>query len=154
MIDAAPDSIPDALIQALAEDNVSILNQALQDGLSVNACNSEGSPLLGLAAEVGAIQSVQVLLAAGAAVDQGDADQWTPLMAAAGGNHHDIVQLLLAAGANINAQTTFGLTPLMAAAAKGQLATTVALLNGGGRPQPPRSKFLDGLGLGLGSRAY
>ncbi len=131
MIDSAPSVLSDALLQALAKDDVAVINQALANGLNPHSCSAEGIPLLALAAEVGAVESTKVLLAAGAVVDQGDADQWTPLMAAAGGNHVEILKLLLAAGANVNAQTTFGLTPLMAAAAKGQLGATEALLGAG-----------------------
>jgi ankyrin repeat protein len=57
---------------------------------------------------------VQLLLAAGAAVNAAGDDGWTPLLYAADNGHSDVVQLLLAAGANVNAATTsnWALDPL------------------------------------------
>lgn len=114
-----------AIETAIEQGDLAAIQEAIARGTEIPA------EALALAAELGHTEIVEALIAAGAEVNQGDSEGWTPLMAAAGGGHTAIVEKLLAAGANVNAQTVFGLTPLMAAAAKGQTATVKQLIAAG-----------------------
>jgi ankyrin repeat protein len=68
--------------------------------------------LLHFAAEDGAIESVQLLLAAGVKVDAKDSEDQTPLHLASLYGHGAVVRLLLQAGADPHAKTNRGHTPL------------------------------------------
>jgi ankyrin len=50
-----------------------------------------------------------------AAIEQGDANGITPLLAAIGNNHPDVARLLIERGANVNAVDWYGRTPLWTA---------------------------------------
>jgi ankyrin repeat protein len=102
--------------------------------LSLNplaACLSMQTPLL-LAAGLKQDRVVEVLLAAGAAVDAANSSGITPLHFAAEKGCGRVVQRLLAAGANTEAQSGAGnWTPLHFAASKGAIGP-IGLLVGGG----------------------
>lgn len=67
---------------------------------------------------------VQMLVQAGAALNQADSDDTTALMFAAAQGHGDIVDMLLAGGADPDRQDAEGLTALAWARARGQDAVT------------------------------
>jgi len=73
----------------------------------------DGRTPLTAAAENGRVETVKVLLGAGAATGKTDAKSITPLMAAAHGGSSDTVAELLRSGADVNARNGNGLTPLM-----------------------------------------
>jgi ankyrin repeat protein len=72
------------------------------------------SPLL-YAARDGRIESAKLLLDAGAAIDQPDANGTTPLIMAISNNHPGVAHLLIDRGANVRAVDWYGRTPLWAA---------------------------------------
>lgn len=72
------------------------------------------------AAERGDVAVVELLLAAGAGVDNRSHDGSTPLHMAAAGGHLGVVRLLVAAGADIAARTNGGYGPWTAASNRGQ----------------------------------
>jgi ankyrin repeat protein len=79
---------------------------------------------------------VQVLIAAGAAVNAGDERGWTPLMKAAYNadldrGFADVAQALIDAGANVEMPISYGIRPLMLAAGYGETAVVETLLKAG-----------------------
>jgi ankyrin repeat protein len=72
------------------------------------------TPLL-YAARDGRIESVKILLAAGAEIDHADANNVTPLLMAITNNHVDMARALIDQGANVKAVDWYGRTPLWAA---------------------------------------
>ena len=62
----------------------------------------------------------QLLLDAGASVDQSNKEGVTPLMVACQKGHKEVAQLLLDARANVDQSNKGGVTPLMFAAQEGQ----------------------------------
>jgi ankyrin repeat protein len=72
------------------------------------------SPLL-YAARDGRLESARMLLAAGADIDQAEANGITPLLSAIINNHPAVARFLVDQGANVNAMDWYGRTPLWAA---------------------------------------
>ena len=72
------------------------------------------SPLL-YAARDGRLEVVRMLLAAGADINQRDANEITPLIMAIINNHADVARFLIEQGADIQAVDWYGRTPLWAA---------------------------------------
>ncbi len=69
------------------------------------------TPLM-FAAQAGDLDSVRILLAAGADVNEGTPDDGSPLVLASFNGHEKVVLLLLEKGADPNATDGYGLTPL------------------------------------------
>ncbi|MEJ1930626.1 ankyrin repeat domain-containing protein [Nostoc sp. NIES-2111] len=121
---AVEDFIKAAMYGRLAE-----VQQAISNGIDVNAIGSNGQTALMYAAQFGQISVVQTLLDAGADPniltdsDDGLGEEMTALMQVAGsffaGNRHEVVRLLVQAGADINLQGVGGKTALMYAANNG-----------------------------------
>jgi hypothetical protein len=84
----------------------------IQTGFTINAQTKIGETALFLAVQKGALGKVQLLLAAGAAVDLADAQGTTPLMEAVIRGHADVARELLAKGADVNAKDKKGFTAL------------------------------------------
>ena len=95
-----------------------------------------GSPPLLCAASCDASQSfqscevvVKVLISAGADINQGDSDGYTPLMAASSVGNLEMVNLLIKNGAHLNAATRSKCTALYYARKNGHLYIVNALLD-------------------------
>ena len=71
------------------------------------------------------------LIAAGANVNEADAEKVTPLHIAAAGGHGELIRVLLAAGADAGARDMYGFTPLHSAAREGHLAAVQSLVESG-----------------------
>lgn len=85
------------------------------------------------AAEMGRVEIIAVLLAAGAHVNPRGPEEKIPLYLAAMNGHTEAVRLLLAAGAEVNALTSAGHTPLDIALVCGRLEASKAIWGAGGR---------------------
>ena len=72
------------------------------------------TPLL-YAARDGRLDAARTLVAAGADIEQADANGITPLLMAITNNHTDVARFLIERGANINVMDWYGRTPLWAA---------------------------------------
>jgi ankyrin repeat protein len=145
-----PDSTHTALHVAAENGDAKKVNELIRAMRSrdrkveLNRLDREGYSPLAYAARVGSIESVRLLVAAGAEVDRlDDYGGWTPLLHAASGGHAAVVRYLLEQGANPNATTRLGYTPLsvalhgsfFSAAAPGDRDATVrALLAKGADP--------------------
>ena len=79
------------------------------------------TPLM-FAAQAGASDSVRILLAAGAAVDEGTPDDGSPLVLASSNGHEKVALFLLENGADPNATDAYGITPLHWAVQEGLVA--------------------------------
>jgi hypothetical protein len=107
-----------------------------QDGnstlLSQNSPSQGGATALILAADEGKLSNVAKLLEQEVALETQDFGGFNALLAAAQGNHHEVVSLLLGSGADIDAAgrdaSGKGITALMAAAYMGNIATLKVLV--------------------------
>ncbi|KAI9187715.1 ATP-dependent RNA helicase [Blastocladiella emersonii ATCC 22665] len=98
----------------------------------LNDPDNEGQSPLYLAAALGFLAGVEILLKAGAAVDQGNADSTTPLMIAAFSGHIQVVRTLLdAGGAQVLARNASEQTAMSLAATEGQADVVELLLRRG-----------------------
>ena len=79
----------------------------------------------------GAVQVVQLLLAAGASPRARATSDWTPVHFAAREGHVDICRMLVTRGGRVDGATTGGWSPLMVAAAFNRLETASFLLGAG-----------------------
>ena len=86
---------------------------------------------LAAAALQGKVDVIEVLVAAGADVDDPDQTGTTPLMVAAAQGHTPAVEALIRRGANPNVQDRTGMTPLMAAASSGRADMVTFLIDKG-----------------------
>jgi ankyrin repeat protein len=96
----------------------------------------DGFTALGLASFFGHLEAVDVLLAAGARVNDASQNPMrvAPLHSALAGGHAEIVERLLAAGADVNAVQADGYTPLHETAQNGDEAMAEQLLATGADP--------------------
>ena len=104
------------------------LNQPRNPNVVVNA----ETPLC-VAAFVGSLECVSLLIEAGAQTDQSATDGATPLYAAAQNGHLEVVRFLVESGAKKDQSTTdaVGATPLYAAAENGHLEVVRFLIASG-----------------------
>lgn len=98
------------------------------------APSSEGKTELMQAAGDGDLERARALLAAGAAVDDRNANGGTALMYAVSAGDLAMAGLLLQAGADPNARARIGWTPLLVGAAKDRGAAITMLLEAGADP--------------------
>jgi ankyrin repeat protein len=105
--------------------------------------------LLVLFASDGERNQVDLLLRHRADANAPDSDGQTPLHAAAGKDHFEVVAVLLANGANPNPKNDHGWTPLHIAAAKGHLRVVKLLIMTGADKQTPNNVGATALLLAL-----
>ena len=109
--------------------NIDCVQQALANGVDVNATNSDGRTPLHIVLTIEEANIAQTLLDAGADVDARTRNGQTPLHIASERGETNIVQALIDAGADVNAKTKDGKTPLQLAIDKEQVAIIRPLLN-------------------------
>ena len=100
---------------------------ATEAGANIDLANSQGCTALDIACDNGHLEIVEILLRAGADVNQLGKD-WRPLRIASSAGHLEIVNALLAAGAKVDEEDETRLTPLIAAVLAGHLEVTQILL--------------------------
>lgn len=133
------------LVAAVNAADLAAVDAALRDGASPDSVAADYSktPVLTAAAQQGASEIVERLLAAGASVDVMSGWEWTPLRAAAMWGHVKVVRSLLTAGADPNPRSERGSILMEAVAStrhragRDALETVSLLLDAGAvvRPQ-------------------
>lgn len=114
----------------------------LSRGARLDLANDYGSPALHIAASIGDAKSLELLVSAGADVNQTNAFTGeTPLLSATALGHAGAIQFLLRNGADVRAVDDFGLSALHLATASS--STCLRLLLEWGAPPDARSR--DGL---------
>ena len=124
------------LLEAVNAGDVERVRHLLAAGADCNVRDTDGLPVLALAASAGNLTMVMALLAAGADVNAANEWGWTALMKAAHNpdldrGFPDVAQALIAAGADVEAAISYGVRPLMLAAGYGETAVVETLLRGG-----------------------
>jgi ankyrin repeat protein len=104
-----------------------------QDPALANSYSPDGFTPLGLASFFGHAATVDVLLAAGAAVSMPSREtmKLTPLASALAVQRNDIVRTLIEHGADVNARGENDVAPLHTAAARGNIESATLLLDHG-----------------------
>lgn len=99
------------MINAIANNNIELVKQLLTAGANPNAVVNGNTPLM-LAAKIGDIDTVKLLIGQGASVDNNalNSERRTPLMVAINSNHAEVVGYLLANGASVTRRDYKGLT--------------------------------------------
>ncbi len=106
----------------------------LARGADVNAAQGDGMTALHWSARRGDVETVQLLLYAGASVRATTRlGAYTPLLMAAQMGHARVVAALLEGGAAVDAATSTGVTPLHMAAASGNVEAVTLLLDHGAK---------------------
>ncbi len=128
------------LMRAASLDHEDVVALLVEKGASPEATGQSGDTALVRASRAGSLASVEVLLAAGAAVDGAPGGR-TPLMVASSGGHLEVVEALLRAGARVDlAPERTGsrtLLPVELASRRGHEAIVDALVEAGApRPEP------------------
>lgn len=103
------------LINAIKTQSLEAMEDALAFGVSANATDFTGRPVLELAARTGNLALVKRLVEAGAIVDAVDEIGFSALMEAARDGHIEVVQYLLEQGADANRRSNANalfLTPM------------------------------------------
>ena len=127
---AAPPDAPVA--EAAMRRDIAGVRTLLRGGADVNAAQGDGMTALHWTALNADLDTMNVLLLAGAATDASTrVGAYTPLHLASARGHAAIVARLITAGARVAAFTTTGVQPLHLAAQSGSAQTVTALLDGG-----------------------
>jgi len=129
------------LLLAIAADDLEICQILLRAHARVHGGDTPRSPLT-LAAGRGVVPIVQLLLGAGAQVDQADGSGLTPLWYAMQSKRLAAARLLLANGARVQGRTALGNTMLGEAARDGDLPRVALLLEFGADPDGSDSNGL------------
>jgi ankyrin repeat protein len=108
-----PAFVPPCKGTGCGSEGVGINRQGLPDRGRRAEAKGGMTPLL-YAARDGRIESARLLVAAGANLEQGDANAIRPLLMAAVNNHLDVARLLVEYGADVNADDFWGRSPLWA----------------------------------------
>lgn len=112
--------------------NLEMAVNAIKSGVDINAFSTEETTALWLAASIGNVSIVKLLIEVGVNLDLGrEYDKQTPLMATIGNSilsetqdsvrkkrHLDIIKMLIQAGANVNLKTIEGWSALHLAASR------------------------------------
>jgi ankyrin repeat protein len=131
-------SMPDPLFDAIRTGDIAGAKTSLAGG-DPNARNGEGMTALMLAANLGNLEMVEVLIDSGADVNAADERGFTALFHGCYNAEHDrgypdVVRALIDAGADVETRIVFGVRPLMYAAGYGEAGVVEALLEAGADP--------------------
>ena len=130
------------LQQAAADGDEDMVRLLLSRGVDVDGKEGDVSneTALHVAAHFGHQHIVEILLQAGALVDDLDLQGQTPLHAAASSGQEAIARMLLMQGARLNCVDNAGDTPLHCAARYGRLEVVRLLIRGVGRARSGRGR--------------
>ncbi|XP_014679678.1 PREDICTED: putative ankyrin repeat protein RF_0381 [Priapulus caudatus] len=132
---AATDIRVTPLMWAAWEGAEAVVRMLLSHGADANAANCCGQTSLRHAAHYGQLDTMLLLLEAGADPNVAETENGkTPLMEAARKGKEAVVQMLLSHGADANAADSYGETSLHHAAHYGQLHIMLLLLEAGADP--------------------
>ena len=132
---AAGPSLPEA---AKNRDRAAVA-ALLKQQADVNATLSDGTTAVHWAAHWNDVETLQLLLRAGARAETANRYGATPLWVACANGHLDVVRLLLEAGANPNRPAVGGEPPILAAARAGSPALIAALADAGADVNAPEA---------------
>ena len=121
---------PGELREAASKGDVEGVRALLRAGADCDDCAAgsrddsdsdlDGDTALMVASENGHRDVVELLVGAGADVNQVDEDGWTALMCASNNGHREVVEALVGAGADVNLAKKNGETALMLASQSGR----------------------------------
>ena len=139
MISEYPALVPDVGVSesaneffaAIARDDRQRLREMLGNYIDARDMGESSSPVL-LAAGLGRLEVLKILIDAGFNVNKTDDSGGTALMAAMQMGHLDIAEYLLEVGADVSSRFEDGTTVLMGAAAQGRMEVLGLLLEVGG----------------------
>ena len=117
-----------SLMRAVKAQDADSVKTLLRARINPNEKNYEGVSPLYKAAELGNLEIVQLLAAAGAVINDPCKYGITPLMAASAGGHSDAVKFLLENRADVNARDTLGKNAILHAGSGGDALTIKYLL--------------------------
>lgn len=120
-------------IALIRQNQVAEALSRIEQGVDPNVTDTNGVPLLSVAARHGSPEIVMALIKAEANVNGVDKDGRTPLMWAGHSKNPEIVRLLLAAGADVNARDNSGSSALAWTAMVGNAASVRLLLDAGAK---------------------
>lgn len=110
---------------------ITVVEQLLEEGVSIEEEDDYGSTSLHHASENGHLELTTMLLERGANIEAKNRGQRTPLECAAANGHNAIVRLLLRKGAEVNEDTGYTGTALQAAVKKGKMSLVRCLIENG-----------------------
>jgi uncharacterized protein len=122
---------PLSLLQTVKTGNREAIHAALNNHPDVNAHEPDGTTALHWAARAKDLETVRLLIRAGARVDTANRYGVTPMSLAALNGDPGVIAELIEAGADVNAATPGGETPLMTAARTGNPDAVALLLDRG-----------------------
>jgi hypothetical protein len=122
----------DDLLKAVNADDISRIEDLLNEGLDVNGMNERGWSALMIAASKGNMEILKLLIENGAALDdKNHQGGQTALIFAAHWGHADVVRHLIAKGANLNMQMDDGWTALIDSISRDNLEVAKILIESG-----------------------
>jgi len=127
-----PRATIDDLLEAVDADDMSRIQNLLNEGLDVNGMNEQGWSALMIAASKGRMDILRLLIENGAALDlKNHQGGQTALIFAAHWGHVEVVRYLIAKGANLNMQMDDGWTALIDSISRGNLEVAKILIDSG-----------------------
>lgn len=123
-----------SLYLAVFNNQPSLVDYLLEQGINPNLKNKNGNTALQLAADKGNVECLKYLLNKGANPNEIDKDGNTALYLAAQKGRIECLEYLLKNGANPNQANKDGWTPLHNAAKKGKVEGLIHLLSNGANP--------------------
>jgi ankyrin repeat protein len=121
-----------ALVEAIAQGNLKMVELLLERGANPNACDNQGNPPLFTAAAEGRLPIVRLLVKSGADVHARNKHNWNALMNACRNPKAETATFLIKKGCDIEpVEKQRGMTPLILAAEQGHVEVVKVLIAAG-----------------------